>query len=83
MDSSPLDTDLGPAEAPAFHALPLWRTLLEATSDGVLVVGAHGRVLATNPAFCRLFALRELAGTLTGVSLGDLCDRLGEAFADA
>jgi diguanylate cyclase (GGDEF)-like protein/PAS domain S-box-containing protein len=82
VDSSPLHSDPGPAEAPAPHALALWRTLLEATGDGVLVIGAHGRVLATNPAFCRLFGLQELAGALTGVSLGELCGRLGEAFAD-
>ncbi|MGZ3444882.1 MAG: diguanylate cyclase [Myxococcaceae bacterium] len=82
MDSSPFHSGPAPAEAPASHALALWRTLLEATGDGVLVIGAHGRVLATNPAFCRLFTLQEPAGALTGVSLGELCERLGEAFAD-
>jgi diguanylate cyclase (GGDEF)-like protein len=40
-------------------------------------------VVAANPAFCRLFALHEPAGTLTGLGLGELCERLGEAFADS
>ena len=84
MDPSPVPTrDSGPPETPASHALALWRTLLEATGDGVLVLGAQGRVVAANPAFCRLFGLKESAGTLTGLGLGDLCERLGEAFADS
>ena len=83
MGSFSLHSDAGPAEAPAPHALALLRTLLEATGDGVLVVGAHGRVLATNPAFSRLFTLEEPAGALTGSALGQLCERLADTFADS
>ena len=38
-------------DAAATHSHALWRTLLEATGDGVLVLGARGTVLAMNPAF--------------------------------
>ena len=82
METSAFLSDPAPPDAASDHALALWRTLLEATGDGVLLVGAQGKVVAANPAFCRLFALQAPAGTLTGVALGDLCVRLGEAFAD-
>lgn len=83
MDSSPFLSEPGPPEAPASHALALWRTLLEATGDGVLLVGNHRRVLAANPAFCRLFTLQEPAVALTGTALTELCERLGDAFTDS
>lgn len=83
MDTSAFTSDPAPPDAPASHSLALWRTLLEATGDGVLVVGPNDRVLAANPAFCRLFALPAPASGLVGVSLGDLCERLGDSFADA
>jgi diguanylate cyclase (GGDEF)-like protein/PAS domain S-box-containing protein len=70
-------------DAVATHPFALWRVLLEATADGVLVVDGHGRVLATNPAFCRLFALQAQAAALNGLSFGELAERLGEAFADS
>jgi len=83
VETSPFhSSDPGPPEAPATHSLALWRTLLEATGDGVLVIGTLGRVLSANPAFCRLFGLQESAGTLTGVALAELWTRLGDAFAD-
>ncbi len=69
-------------DAAATHSSTLWRVLLEATADGVLVVGAHGGVLATNPAFCRLFSLQAPAGALNGLPFGELGERLGESFAD-
>jgi diguanylate cyclase (GGDEF)-like protein len=67
----------------AVHPLALWRTLLDATGDGVLVVGQHGEVIAANPAFYRLFALERSAGALHGLELAGLCERLGDAFVDA
>lgn len=69
-------------DAAATHSHALWRTLLEATGDGVLVLGARGTVLAMNPAFGRLFALLPQAGALEGLPFGALCERLGEAFSD-
>lgn len=83
MDTSSFIHDSAPPDAPATHPLALWRTLLEATGDGVLVVGPQGRVVAANPAFCRLFSLQRPAGALAGVELVDLCERLGESFADS
>jgi diguanylate cyclase (GGDEF)-like protein/PAS domain S-box-containing protein len=74
-------SDPAPPDA-APHSFALWRTLLEATGDAVLVVGAQGRVIATNPAFCRLFALQVQASALEGLSFTELCERLGESFAD-
>ena len=74
-------SDPAPPDAPATHSHALWRTLLEATGDGVLVVGARGAVLATNP-LGRLFALPPQAGALEGLPFGAVCERLGEAFAD-
>ncbi len=70
-------------DAAATHPSTLWRTLLEATADGVLVVGAHGRILATNPAFCRLFARPGQTESLDGLSFEQLGERLGESFADS
>jgi diguanylate cyclase (GGDEF)-like protein/PAS domain S-box-containing protein len=75
-------SDPAPPDAAETHARALWATLLEATSDGVLVVGARGAVLATNPAFGRLFAFRAQGERLEGLSFQELCDRLGESFAD-
>ena len=65
------------------HALALWRTLLEATGDGVLVVrrGTDGCSPPTLPSAVSSRS-RTQAGTLTEVALGQLCERLGEAFAD-
>ena len=83
METSAFISDPAPPDAPAAHSLALWRTLLEATGDGVLVIGAQGQVIAANPAFCRLFALKAPAGGLAGVPLGDLWERLGGSFADA
>jgi diguanylate cyclase (GGDEF)-like protein len=82
VETSAFVSDPAPPDTPAVHARALWRTLLEATGDGVLVVGAQGTIVAANPAFCRLFALQPPAGTLAGVAFGDLCERIGEAFAD-
>jgi len=82
VETSALTSDPAPPDAPARHSIALWRALLEATGDGVLVVGPQGRIVAANPAFFRLFALQPPATSLNGVALGDLCDRLGEAFAD-
>jgi diguanylate cyclase (GGDEF)-like protein len=81
VETSAFVSDPAPPDAPSVHARVLWRTLLEATGDGVLVV-AQGNVAAANPAFCRLFALPPPAETLSGVAFGDLCERIGEAFAD-
>ncbi|HUM09772.1 MAG TPA: diguanylate cyclase [Myxococcaceae bacterium] len=75
-------SDPASPDAAATHSSTLWRVLLEATADGVLVVDAHGRVLATNPAFCRLFSLQAPAAPLHGLSFGELGERLGESFAD-
>ena len=81
MDASPVISEPASSEG-ASHTLALWRTLLEASADGVLVVGPQGRILAANPAFCRLFALQQPAGSLSGVALGELAGRLGGSFAD-
>jgi len=81
VDASPVISEPASSEG-ASHALALWRTLLEASADGVLVVGPQGRILAANPAFCRLFALQQPAGSLSGVALGELAGRLGGSFAD-
>jgi diguanylate cyclase (GGDEF)-like protein len=75
-------SDPVPPDAAATHSHALWRTLLEATGDGVLVVAARGAVLATNPAFGRLFTLPPQPGALEGLPFGAACERLGEAFAD-
>ena len=75
-------SDPAPPDAAATHSSALWRALLEATADAVLVVGARGLVLVTNPAFNRLFGLQGPAAIPEGLSFGELCERLGEAFAD-
>jgi len=75
-------SDPAPPDAAETHSHALWRALLEATGDGVLVVGARGAVLATNPALGRLFALPAQGPTLEGLSFQALCERLGDAFAD-
>ena len=75
-------SDPAPPDTAAPHSFALWRALLEATADGVLVVGARGAVLATNPAFGRLFALQPHAASVEGLPFGELCERLGESFAD-
>jgi diguanylate cyclase (GGDEF)-like protein/PAS domain S-box-containing protein len=82
LETSVFTSDPAPPDA-APHSFALWRTLLEATGDAVLVVGSHGRVLATNPAFCRLFGLQSQATTLEGLTFAELCERLGESFADS
>ena len=82
METSVFPSDPASPDAAARHAFALWRILLEATADGVLVVAADRRVLATNPAFCRLFALPAQAETLHGLSFEELGERLGESFAD-
>ena len=76
-------SDPAPPDAAATHSFALWRTLLEATGDGVLLVGVRGPVLATNPAFSRLFALQGQNSSLEGLSLSELCERLAESFADS
>lgn len=76
-------SDPAPPDAAATHSHALWRTLLEATADGVLVVGVHGAVLAANPAFGRLFTLPPQAGALEGLAFTTVCERLSEAFADS
>jgi len=75
-------SDPAPPDAAETHSHALWRALLEATGDGVLVVGSRGAVLATNPALGRLFALPAQGPTLEGLSFQALCERLGDAFAD-
>jgi diguanylate cyclase (GGDEF)-like protein len=75
-------SDPAPPDAAETHARALWATLLEATADGVLVMGARGAVLATNPAFGRLFPFRTQGEPLEGLSFQGLCERLGESFAD-
>ncbi|HZJ52601.1 MAG TPA: diguanylate cyclase [Myxococcaceae bacterium] len=82
METSVFTSDPAPPDAAATHSSALWRTLLEATADGVLVVSARGPVLVANPAFHRLFGLQGEATALEGLSFGELCERLGEAFAD-
>jgi len=82
VETSVYTRDPASPDASATHPFTLWRTLLEATADGVLVLGAHGRVLASNPAFCRLFGLPPPAEALSGVPFDELGQRLGEAFAD-
>jgi diguanylate cyclase (GGDEF)-like protein len=76
-------SDPAPPQAAEAHSRALWRTLLEATGDGVMVVGAHGAVLATNPAFGRLFNLRPEASALAGLPFAAVCERLAEGFADS
>ena len=82
VETSVFTSDPALPDAAATHSHALWRTLLEATGDGVLVLGARGAVLAMNPAFGRLFALPPQAGALEGLPFGAVCERLGEAFAD-
>ena len=80
--TSSFTSDPAPPAAAETRSDALWRTLLEATGDGVLVVGAHGAVLATNPAFSRLFAFHARGEALEGLSFQALCERLGDSFAD-
>lgn len=75
-------SDPAPPDAAETHSRALWRALLEATADGVLVVGSRGAVLATNPAFSRLFAFQAQGSALEGLSFEALCQRLGDSFAD-
>jgi PAS domain-containing protein len=75
-------SDPAPPDAAATRSSALWRALLEATADAVLVVGARGPVLVTNPAFNRLFGLQGQAAIPEGLSFRELCERLGESFAD-
>ncbi|RPH72842.1 MAG: sensor domain-containing diguanylate cyclase [Myxococcaceae bacterium] len=82
METFVFTSDPAPPDAAATHSSALWRALLEATADAVLVVGARGLVLVTNPAFNRLFGLQGPASIPEGLSFGELCERLGEAFAD-
>jgi len=83
VDTSAFPTDPGPPDVAAVHPLALWRTLLDATGDGVLVVGQRGEVVIANPAFYRLFSLERSAGELAGLDLTALCERLAESFVDA
>jgi diguanylate cyclase (GGDEF)-like protein/PAS domain S-box-containing protein len=75
-------SDPAPPDAGATRSSALWRALLEATADAVLVVGARGPVLVTNPAFNRLFGLQGHRAIPEGLSFRELCERLGESFAD-
>jgi diguanylate cyclase (GGDEF)-like protein len=58
------------------------RVLLEATADGVLVTAGDRRVVAANPAFCRLFQLEERPEELLGLDLLALFQRLQTDFVD-
>ena len=75
-------SDPAPPAAAETLSHALWRTLLEATGDGVLVVGPLGTVVATNPAFGRLFAFQAQGDTLAGLSFQSVLERLGDSFAD-
>ncbi len=82
MDPSAFTSVPAPPDAPATDSLARGRTLLEAASDGVLLLGPEGRIVIANPAFCRLFGLPSGPASLGGRTLQELCDRLGDSFAD-
>jgi diguanylate cyclase (GGDEF)-like protein/PAS domain S-box-containing protein len=82
VETDVFTSDPAPPAAAETHSHALWRTLLEASADGVLVVGARGTVVATNPAFGRLFAFQAQGDTLAGLSFQSVCERLGDSFAD-
>jgi diguanylate cyclase (GGDEF)-like protein len=73
----------GPASLQLRMELERARTLLETTSDGVLVTAADCRIVSANPAFCRLFQLEERPADLLGLELEALCQRLQSVFVDA
>jgi diguanylate cyclase (GGDEF)-like protein len=84
VQPSALATSILPVPAAqSRNELARGRALLEATSDGVLVTGADGRIAVANQSFCRLFQIDEPPADLVGVEMLILCERLQTAFIDA